>query len=96
MAFPRSSAAHTLKFGVELSFEQVNVNPDAIFNGTFVFDGYQTGSNFADFLIGAPNQFNQQDSQALLSAPQIRGLVRRRIPGGSSQILHSITGCAWS
>jgi hypothetical protein len=53
---------HTLKAGAELSFEQVNVNPDAEFNGTFVFDGYQTGSDFADFLIGAPNQFNQQDS----------------------------------
>ncbi len=54
---------HTLKAGAELSFEQVNVNPNAEFNGTFIFDGYQTGSNFADFLIGAPNQFNQQDSQ---------------------------------
>jgi hypothetical protein len=54
---------HTVKAGVALSFEQVNVNPDAEFNGTFVFDGYQTGSTFADFLIGAPNQFNQQDSQ---------------------------------
>jgi Carboxypeptidase regulatory-like domain len=55
--------AHDLKFGGLVSFEQVNVNPDAIFNGTFVFDGYQTGSTFADYLIGAPNQFNQQDSQ---------------------------------
>ena len=54
---------HTLKVGIDASFEQVNVNPDAEFNGTFIFDGYQTGSNFADFLIGAPNQFNQQDSQ---------------------------------
>jgi hypothetical protein len=55
---------HTIKGGFEVSFEQVNVNPDAIFDGTFVFDGYQTGNNFSDFLIGAPNQFNQQDSQA--------------------------------
>lgn len=54
---------HTLKAGIAVSFEQVNVNPDAEFNGTFVFDGYQTGSTIADFLIGAPNQFNQQDSQ---------------------------------
>jgi Carboxypeptidase regulatory-like domain len=54
---------HDLRFGVMLSFEQVDVNPDAEFNGTFIFDGYQTGSDFADFLIGAPNQFNQQDSQ---------------------------------
>lgn len=53
---------HTIKAGIELSFEQVNVNPNATFNGTFTFDGYQTGSNFADFLIGAPNQFTQSDS----------------------------------
>jgi hypothetical protein len=55
--------SHTLKVGVEASFEQVNMNPDAEFNGTFIFDGYETGSNFADFLVGAPNQFNQQDSR---------------------------------
>jgi hypothetical protein len=54
--------AHDLKLGVLVSFEQVNVNPDAIFNGTFIFNGYQTGSDFADYLVGAPNQFNQQDS----------------------------------
>jgi hypothetical protein len=53
---------HTIRAGVDVSLEQVNVNPDAEFNGTFIFDGYQTGSNFADFLIGSPNQFNQQDS----------------------------------
>ena len=58
----KSLGTHTIKGGFELSFEQVNVNPNAIFDGTFIFDGYQTGSEFADFLIGAPNQFNQQDS----------------------------------
>ena len=60
----RVLGSHTLKAGIEVSFEQVNVNPDAIFDGTFVFDGYQTTNEFADFLIGAPNQFNQQDSAA--------------------------------
>jgi hypothetical protein len=59
----RIIGAHTIKAGISLSFEQVNVNPDAIFNGTFVFNGYQTGSDFVDYLIGGPNQFNQQDSQ---------------------------------
>ena len=54
--------SHTIKGGFELGYEQVNVNPDAIFDGTFIFDGYQTTNDFADFLIGAPNQFNQQDS----------------------------------
>jgi hypothetical protein len=55
--------SHTLKAGAEVSFEQVNVNPDATFNGTFLFNGYQTGSTFADFLIGAPNLYTQADSQ---------------------------------
>ena len=54
---------HTLKAGIELSFEQVNVNPDATFNGTFLFNGSATGSTFADFLIGAPNLYTQADSQ---------------------------------
>ncbi len=56
--------SHTIKVGFEGSLEQVNMNPNAIFDGTFIFDGYQTGNEFADFLIGAPNQFNQQDSQS--------------------------------
>lgn len=55
---------HTLKAGVQVSFEQVNVHPDATLNGTYVFNGYQTGIEFADFLIGAPNQFQQAESEA--------------------------------
>jgi hypothetical protein len=60
----RVIGSHTIKVGFEGSLEQVNMNPNAIFDGTFIFDGYQTGNEFADFLIGAPNQFNQQDSQS--------------------------------
>jgi len=55
---------HTLKVGVSISFEQVNVHPDATLNGTYVFNGYQTGNDFADYLIGAPNQFQQADSES--------------------------------
>ena len=58
----RLIGTHTIKAGIALSFEQVNMNPNAIFDGTFIFDGYQTNNELADFLIGAPNQFNQQDS----------------------------------
>jgi hypothetical protein len=54
---------HTLMAGVDVSFEQVNVNPNATFNGTFLFNGYQTGNTFADFLIGTPNLYTQADSQ---------------------------------
>src|SRR6476660_3019400 len=54
---------HTLKAGVQLSFEQVNVNPNPTFNGAFTFYGSETGSDFADFLIGVASNYNQADSQ---------------------------------
>jgi hypothetical protein len=54
---------HTLKAGLQLSFEQVNVNPNPTFNGAFTFYGTETGSDFADFLIGVSTNYNQADSQ---------------------------------
>ncbi|MBZ5620934.1 MAG: TonB-dependent receptor [Acidobacteriia bacterium] len=55
---------HTVKAGIHLSFEQVNVNPNATFNGSFLFAGSETGSDFADFLIGVASNYNQADSAA--------------------------------
>lgn len=55
--------AHTLKTGFQYSYEQVNVNPNPTFNGSFAFFGSETGSDFADFLIGVPSNYNQADSQ---------------------------------
>ena len=62
--FSRVIGNHTIKAGAELSFEQVNVSPDATFNGTFTFSGSQTGIDFADFLIGTPSNFTQTDSES--------------------------------
>jgi hypothetical protein len=59
----RVQGQHTLKFGFQYSFEQVNVNPNPTFNGSFTFNGIETGSDFADFLIGTPYNYNQADSQ---------------------------------
>jgi hypothetical protein len=53
---------HTIKAGVQVSLEQVNVNPNATFNGSFLFSGSETGSDFADFLIGVASNYNQADS----------------------------------
>lgn len=50
---------HTLKIGGEFHFDQVNVNPIAQFNGSFLFTGSETGLDFADFLLGIPSQYNQ-------------------------------------
>ena len=55
---------HTVKTGIEFSYEQVNVNPNPTFNGSFAFFGTETGSDFADFLIGVPSNYNQADSQS--------------------------------
>jgi hypothetical protein len=54
---------HTLKAGFQVSFEQVNVNPNPTFNGSFLFTGTETGSEVADFLIGVASNYNQADSQ---------------------------------
>ena len=61
--FSKALGTHTVTAGLQLSYEQVNVNPNATFNGTFAFNGSATGSEFADFLIGVPSQYNQADSQ---------------------------------
>ncbi len=62
--FSKVIGSHSLKAGVRISLEQVNVNPNPTFNGSFAFHGSETGSDFADFLIGVPSQYNQADSQA--------------------------------
>jgi hypothetical protein len=62
--FSKVWGSHTIKSGGYFSYEQVNVHPDATFNGSFLFTGTETGSDFADFLIGVASNFNQADSQA--------------------------------
>ncbi len=52
---------HTLKFGGEFHFDQVNEIPNATFNGSFQFNGSETGSDFADFLIGVASTYVQSD-----------------------------------
>lgn len=53
----------TLKFGGEFHLDQVNEHPNATFNGTFNIDGTETGSAFADFLIGVPSNYTQSSGQ---------------------------------
>ncbi len=57
--FSKVLGSHTLKLGGEVHYDQVNVNPIAQFNGSFLFTGSETGVDFADFLLGIPSQYNQ-------------------------------------
>ncbi len=58
-SFSKVMGRHTLKAGGEFHYDQVNVNPIAQFNGSFLFTGSETGVDFVDFLLGIPSQFNQ-------------------------------------
>lgn len=51
--------AHTWKMGGGVSGYQDNQIFDFITNGLFDFDGTLTGNAFADFLLGAPTDFQQ-------------------------------------
>jgi hypothetical protein len=62
--FSKVIGTHTIKFGGAFHYDQINDVPDATFNGTFSFTGFETGSDFADFLLGVPSSFTQSDGQA--------------------------------
>ena len=71
--FSKAFGAHTLKFGGEFRYLQINERNTCAANGDFTFNGAETGSDIADFLIGAPNEFNQCSQQLLDSRTRYGG-----------------------
>jgi outer membrane receptor protein involved in Fe transport len=65
---------HTMKFGGQFLRENVKVAPDLQANGQFQFTGYATGSDFADFLLGFPNQYSQAFSPAFYQRSNYAGI----------------------
>jgi hypothetical protein len=59
----RSVGADTVKFGGQFHIDEVNNHPNATFNGTFNINGTETGSPYADFLLGTPSNFTQSSGQ---------------------------------
>jgi hypothetical protein len=75
--FSRVIGTHTLKTGVELIFSNINVNPDATFNGTFEFfpgSTGSTGSAYSDFMTGAAQSYTQTDSMTYYPRHKYAGL----------------------
>jgi len=60
--FSKARGKHLLKIGGGFHSDGINVNPDAVYNGSFQFTGSETGSDFADFLLGVASYYLQGDS----------------------------------
>jgi len=72
--FSKVVGTHTVKAGGEFHYDQVNVDAIAQFNGSFLFFGTETGSDFADFLLGIPSQYNQSQLQAFYGRNKYAGV----------------------
>jgi len=57
--FSKVKGTHTIKFGGSFAYDQVEYRFALNLNGSFGFDGTESGNDFADFLLGAPTSFSQ-------------------------------------
>jgi len=57
--FTKVRGTHTFKFGGSFHLSQIDIFDRGANNGTWSFDGSETGSDFADFLLGAPINYLQ-------------------------------------
>ena len=72
--FSKVIGTHIFKVGAGFHLDQVNINPDATFNGAFSFTGAETGADFADFLLGIPSGYAQGDSLAFYLRNRYAGI----------------------
>jgi len=72
--FSKVVGKHTLKFGGDIRYIQVNERNTYTPNGWFDFVGGETGNDFADYLLGAPDLFNQTSLQLLDSRTKYFGI----------------------
>lgn len=63
--FSRAIGRHSVKFGGQFHYDQINERNLAGENGQYSFTGNETGIDFADFLLGAPNSLTQASPQIL-------------------------------
>jgi hypothetical protein len=93
-AFSRIQGHHGLKFGGEVHASQINTHPDVVFNGSFSFNGSETGLDFADFLLGAPSSYTQGQARSFYN----RDLYMAAFAQDSWQVVPALTlnyGIRW-
>ena len=72
--FSKVAGRHLLKFGANAHGNQINIAPNATYNGTFMFQGTETGSDFADYLLGIASVYAQGDSKHFYPRNRYAGL----------------------
>jgi hypothetical protein len=72
--FTKIVGTHTLQFGADFHYDQINERNYDDANGAYVFTGEETGVDFADYLIGAPQSFTQASQQLLDSRDKYFGV----------------------
>lgn len=73
-ALTKVVGSHTLKVGANWHIDQVNINSNSINNGSFVFQGSETGLDFADYLIGVASTYEQGDASGFYIRNKYTGL----------------------
>ena len=72
--FSKVAGRHMIKLGAGMHFNQINIAPNATYNGTFMFQGTETGSDFADYLLGVASVYAQGDSERFYPRNKYAGL----------------------
>jgi Carboxypeptidase regulatory-like domain/TonB dependent receptor len=72
--FTKVIGRHTLKFGGQFHYDQIDDRNFYGENGSFSFDGTETGLDFTDFLVGAPSTLIQATIQLLDTRSKYLGL----------------------
>jgi hypothetical protein len=70
----RVAGRHTLAFGVGFHTDEINTHPGVYDNGSFSFTGSETGSDFADFLLGIDSSYTQGHGQYFYNRNHYLGL----------------------
>lgn len=63
--FSKVIGTHSLRLGGQFHYDQINERNLAAENGQYGFTGSETGIDFADFLLGAPDSLTQASPQIL-------------------------------
>ncbi len=72
--FSKTLGAHTVSVGASFHVDQINTHPDVYDNGSFSFNGSETGLDFADFLLGVDSSYTQGEGRNFYNRNHYIGL----------------------